>query len=62
MFSVHAFYMSRYLIIIEKVSRLQKITVDGIDELYMLRRNIYHYKKLVSYFYVLYSHVYISVP
>ncbi len=28
----------------------------------MLRRNIYRYKKLVSYFYVLYSHVYISVP
>ncbi len=62
MFSVHAFYMCRYLIIKEKASRLQKRIVDEIDELYMLRRNISHYKKLVSYFYVLYSQVYISVP
>ncbi len=61
MFSVHAFYICKYLIIIEKASRLQKRIVDEIDELYMLRRNIYHYKKLVSYFYVLYSQVYISV-
>ncbi len=50
MFSVNAFYMCRYLIIIEKASRLQKKNVYEIDELYMLRRNIYHYKKLVSYF------------
>ncbi len=62
MFSVNAIYMCRYLIIIEKASRKQKRIVDEIDELYMLRRNIYHYKKLVFYFYVLYSQVYISVP
>ncbi len=34
--------MCRYFIIIEKASRLQKRIVDDIDELYMLRRNIYH--------------------
>ncbi len=62
MLSAHVFYMCRYLIIIEKESRLQKRTVDEIDELYYLRENIYHYKKLVSYFYVLYSLVFISVP
>ncbi len=62
MFSVHAFYKCMYLIIIENASRLQKRIVDEIDELYMLRRNIYHCKKLVSYFYILYSQVYISVP
>ncbi len=56
------FYMRRYSIIVEEASRLQKIIVDEIDELYMLRENIYHYKKLVSYFYVLYSQVCISVP
>ncbi len=32
--------MCRYLIIIEKASRLQKRIVNEIDELYMLRRNI----------------------
>ncbi len=61
-FSVHAFYMCRYLIIIEIASRPQKRIVHEIDELYLLRRNIYHYKKLIPYFYVLYSQVYISVP
>ncbi len=45
-----------------KHSRLQKRIVDEIDEFYKLRENIYHYKKLVSYFYVLYSQVCISVP
>ncbi len=34
MFSVNAFYMCKYLIIIEKASRLQKRIVDEIDELY----------------------------
>ncbi len=29
-----AFYMRRYLIIVEKASRLQKRIVDEIDELY----------------------------
>ncbi len=62
MLSVHAFYMFRYLIIIEKASWLQKRIVDKIDELYYLWGNIYHYKKLVSYFYILYSQVYIPVP
>ncbi len=41
---------------------LATLIVDEIDELYMLRKNIYHDKKLVSYFYVLHSLVYISVP
>ncbi len=54
--------MRRHLIIVEKASRLQKRIVDETDELYPLRENIYHYKKLVSYFYVLYSQVCISVP
>ncbi len=34
MLSVHAFYTCRYLIIVEKASRLQKRTVNEIDELY----------------------------
>ncbi len=34
MLSVHAFYMCRYLHIVEKASRLQKRIVDEIDELY----------------------------
>ncbi len=41
---------------------VQKRIVDDIDELYWLREIIYHYKKIVSYFYVLYSQVCISVP
>ncbi len=45
-----------------KHPRLQERIVGEIDELYQLRGNIYHYKKHVSYFYVLYSQVYISVP
>ncbi len=45
-----------------KHPELQKRIVDETDKLYMLRRNIYHYKKLVLYFYVLYSQVYICVP
>ncbi len=49
------------LIITEKASRLQNRIVDEIDEFYMMRKNIYHYEKLVSYFYVLYSQIYISV-
>ncbi len=32
-----------------KHPKLQKRIVDEIDELYLLRRNIYLYKKLVSY-------------
>ncbi len=43
-------------------SQLEKKIVDENDELYLLRGNIHHYMKLVSYFDVLYSQVYISVP
>ncbi len=32
--SVHAFYMCRYLIIVEKACQLQKRIVDETDELY----------------------------
>ncbi len=59
------FFFSRFfgkLLTQRKHPRLQKRTVDENDELYQLTGNIYHDKKLVSYFYVLYSQVYISVP
>ncbi len=49
MFSIHTFYMCRYLIIIEKAAQLQKRIEDEIDELYKLRGNINHYKKIVSF-------------
>ncbi len=32
--SVHAFYICRYLIIVEKATQLQKRIADEIDELY----------------------------